>query len=257
VAALFDPGDPGGGAVPGEEAALRNERQVLGNIRKLQELAGRAHESLHGRDGSVLDSLRGIMADIREIRRIDGTFGLSESDLEGLYYGLEEAAGTLRVYRDGLSVDPGRLEAVEDRLELLRRLKRKYDGDAAAILGRAEEMEQELERISRVEEDAEQLGREKPACVRRWRRGRGCCRSGVGRRPWNSGRIWRKRSAPSGWIPRGSRSPFARPGARSRRRSAGAVGTTWSSSCPPTSGRSRSRCTGSPPAASSPASSWR
>lgn len=146
--------------VPGEEAALRNERQVLGNIRKLQELAGRAHESLHGRDGSVLDSLRGIMADIREIRRIDGTFGLSESDLEGLYYGLEEAAGTLRVYRDGLSVDPGRLEAVEDRLELLRRLKRKYDGDEAAILGRAEEMEQELERISRVEEDAEQLGRE-------------------------------------------------------------------------------------------------
>ncbi len=142
--------------LPGEEDALRNERQVLGNVRKLQELAGRAHESLHGRDGAVLDSLRGIMADIREIRRIDGTFGLSGADLDGLYYGLEDAAGTLRAYRDGLSVDPGRLEAVEERLELLRRLKRKYDGDETAVLARAEEMERELEGISRIEEDAEQ-----------------------------------------------------------------------------------------------------
>lgn len=146
--------------LPGEEDALRNERQVLGNVRKLQELAGRAHESLHGRDDAVLDSLRGIMADVREIRRIDGTFGLSGTDLEGLYYGLEDAAATLRMYRDGLSVNPGRLEAVEERLELLRRLKRKYDGDETVVLARAEEMERELEGISRIEEDAEQQTRE-------------------------------------------------------------------------------------------------
>ena len=146
--------------LPGEEDVLRNERQVLGNVRKLQELAGRAHETLHGRDGAVLDSLRGIMADIREIRRIDGTFGLSGADLEELYYGLEDAAATLRSYRDGLSVDPGRLEALEERLELLRRLKRKYDGDETAVLARVEEMERELEGISRIEEDAEQKARE-------------------------------------------------------------------------------------------------
>lgn len=150
----------GAGPAPGEEADLKNERQVLGNVRKLQELAGRAHESLHGRDGAVLDSLRGIVADVREIRRIDGAFGLSEADLEGLYYSLEETAGTLRVYRDGLNVDPGRIEAIEERLELLRRLKRKYDGDESAILDRADEMEKELDRISRIEEDAEHLGRE-------------------------------------------------------------------------------------------------
>ncbi|NPU84196.1 MAG: DNA repair protein RecN [Syntrophaceae bacterium] len=148
------------GLSSGEEAALKNERQVLGNVRKLQELAGRAHESLHGRDGAVLDVLRGIMADVREIRRIDGAFDLSEANLDSFYYGLEEAAATLRVYRDGLTVDPGRMEAVEERLELLRRLKRKYDGDEAAILGRADEMEQELLAISRVEEDAERLAHE-------------------------------------------------------------------------------------------------
>jgi DNA repair protein RecN (Recombination protein N) len=145
---------------PGEEAALRNERQVLTNVRKLQEWAGRAHESLQGRDGAVLDGLRSVLADVREIRRVDGAFGLSGEDLEGLYYGLEDAARTLRSYRDGLAVDPGRLEAVEERLEVLRRLKRKYGEDEAAVLTRAEEMEGELERLSRAEEDAEELSRE-------------------------------------------------------------------------------------------------
>ncbi len=145
---------------PGEEAALRNERQVLENVRKLQEWADRAHESLHGREGAVLDSLRSVLADVREIRRVDGAFGLSGDDLEGLYYGLEEAARTLRAYRDRLSVDPGRLEAIEERLEVLRRLKRKYGIDETAVLERAEELERELEGISRVEEDAEHFSRE-------------------------------------------------------------------------------------------------
>jgi DNA repair protein RecN (Recombination protein N) len=148
------------GPVPGEEAALRNERQVLGNVRKLQELAGQAHESLQGRDGAVLDSLRSVLADVREIRRVDEGFGLSADELESLYYSLEEAARTLRSYRDGLAVDPERLEAIEERLEVLRRLKRKYGTDESAVLGRAEEMERELDRVSRVEEEAEQLSRE-------------------------------------------------------------------------------------------------
>jgi len=146
--------------IPGEEAALRNERQVLGNVRKLQELAGQAHESLQGRDGAVLDSLRSVLADVREIRRVDEGFGLSADELESLYYSLEEAARTLRSYRDGLAVDPERLEAIEERLEVLRRLKRKYGTDESAVLGRAEEMERELDRVSRVEEEAEQLSRE-------------------------------------------------------------------------------------------------
>jgi len=146
--------------VPGEEAALRNERQVLGNIRKLQELAGRAHESLHGRDGAVLEALSAVLADVREIRRVDETAGFSGEELEGLYYSLEEVARSLRSYRDGLAADPGRMEVLEERLEVLRRLRRKYGADEAAVLERAEELERELDQIARVDQDAEHLSGE-------------------------------------------------------------------------------------------------
>jgi len=90
---------------------------------------------------------------VRAIRRIDGSLNLSEQDLEALYYPLEEASFTLRNYRQRLAPDPGRLTDIEDRLETLGRLKRKYGGSLEEALKKQEDLEKTLTALSDLEED--------------------------------------------------------------------------------------------------------
>jgi DNA repair protein RecN (Recombination protein N) len=69
-----------------------------------------------------------------------------------LRYQLEDLAAAVRGYRLGLDVEPGRLEAVEDRLTVLRDLQRKYGGDLAQVLARAASAEAEIEQLTHSEE---------------------------------------------------------------------------------------------------------
>lgn len=116
------------GPAAGEDTTLQEEKKRLSNIQKLMESSARAHDRLYGKSSCVLEELRGVIADIREIKKIDTTLSLSEQDMENLYYQLEDAALTLRDYTKHAALDPARLEAIDDRLELLGRLKRKYGG---------------------------------------------------------------------------------------------------------------------------------
>lgn len=145
------------GICTGEDAVLLEEKKVLTNVQKLMDYADRAHESLYGRTGSVLEELRGIITAIREIRKIDQRLSLSEQDLDAAYYQLEEAALTLRNYKKDLSYDPARLDAIDDRLELLGRLKRKFGRTIDDILKKKEDIAEELKNISSVDEELDQL----------------------------------------------------------------------------------------------------
>lgn len=148
------------GPASGEDAALQEEKRRLIHFQKLLESATRAHDRLYGKDGSVLGELRGVISDIREIRGIDGALPVSEQDLDSLYYQLEDAALTLREYGKRLVFDPARLEAIEDRLERLGRLKRKYGGSIEAVLTRRDGLKKDLEQIVSVDEELAQANRE-------------------------------------------------------------------------------------------------
>jgi DNA repair protein RecN (Recombination protein N) len=144
----------------GEDAALTEEKRILANVQKLLDFADAAYETLYGKGGSVLAEFRGAVSAVKEIRKIDEGLKLSEQEMEELYYRIEEAAFTLRDYAKRLSFDPARLEAVEERLELLGRLKRKYGGTLEAVLEKQAEAEREIGEISSLEEQMEELTRE-------------------------------------------------------------------------------------------------
>jgi len=137
----------------GEDAALAEEKRILANVQKLIDLAEAAYEALYGKSGSALAELRGAVAAVKEIRKIDPGLKLTGEELDELYYRIEDAALILRDYAKRLSFDPGRLEAVEERLELLGRLKRKYGGTLDAVLKRQAEAEEEIAAISTLEEE--------------------------------------------------------------------------------------------------------
>jgi DNA repair protein RecN (Recombination protein N) len=141
----------------GEDDQLQEEKRVLNNVQKLLEYADVAHDVLYGKSGSVLEGLRSINSNVREIKKIDRTLSLSEKDLDAVYYQLEEAALALRNYKKNLSYDPTRLEAIDDRLELLSRLKRKYGRTLEDVLQKKTEIEQELKTIDSVDEEIDLL----------------------------------------------------------------------------------------------------
>jgi DNA repair protein RecN (Recombination protein N) len=65
-----------------------------------------------------------------------------------LHYRLEDLATSLRGYRDSLDFDPRRLDAIEERLTVIRSMQRKYSAEIAEIIERAASAEAEIERLS-------------------------------------------------------------------------------------------------------------
>jgi DNA repair protein RecN (Recombination protein N) len=146
---------------PGEDESLQEEKRVLANMTRLMEHSDAAYETLYGRKGSLLEELRRAADHVREVRRIDAGLTLAPEDMEALYYQLEEMALTLRDYRRRLSFEPERLAAVEERLELLHSLKRKYGGSLESLRARREELAGELQGLQSLE--AERGAREREA----------------------------------------------------------------------------------------------
>ncbi len=148
------------GIRPGEDATLLEEKKVLNNVQKLVDYATGAHDVLYGREGSVLGEFRGAIANIREIKKIDSGLRLSDGDLDNIYYQLEETALTLRDYMKNLSYDPARLDVIDDRLEVVGRLKRKYGRSLEEVLEKRVQIEEELKAISSVDDEIERMSKD-------------------------------------------------------------------------------------------------
>lgn len=148
------------GPVPGEDAALLDEKKRLNNIHKLMDCAGNAHDRIYGKNGCVLEELKLAITDIRTLKDIDNQLNLQEQDLDALYFQLEDAALTLRDYRRRLSFDPDRLACIDDRIEALGRLKRKHGGAIESVLSRQAEMKTELDEIGSADEEMEKVSAE-------------------------------------------------------------------------------------------------
>jgi DNA repair protein RecN (Recombination protein N) len=141
----------------GEEEQLEEERQLLANAEKLGGASAEAFELLYGGDGALLGQLRRIGASIREIASIDQTLGETATALENCYLQLEDAAMTLRGYASRIEADPLSLQRVEDRLDQINRLKRKYGPTIRDILEFKQQVDGELEQILDQEHDREAL----------------------------------------------------------------------------------------------------
>jgi len=137
---------------PGEEDELRTERGRLQHAERfaagLAEAAGLLAEEEPSAVGRLARARR-VMADLG---RLDGAFASVGEALEGAEAQVEEALARMRALRDRIAAEPGRLEAVDDRLDALTRLKRKYGDTEAAMLAFRDQAAAELDRLTRHEE---------------------------------------------------------------------------------------------------------
>ncbi|HTY20517.1 MAG TPA: DNA repair protein RecN [Geobacteraceae bacterium] len=144
----------------GEEEELEDERRLLVHAEKLHNNSLTAFEALYGGDASILGSLRGVLAGVREISSIDQCLAETAESVNSAYLQLEDSALILRDYAARVDADPRRLQTVDDRLDLVHRLKKKYAPTVAEIIAYKEEIDRELRQLSNREETLGTLERD-------------------------------------------------------------------------------------------------
>lgn len=137
---------------PDEEEELRAERRRLQHAERFLAGLGEVESQLDDESGSAVSRLGRAVRVLRELGRVDGAFAAPAETLDAAAVLLEEALRAVRVLRQAVSIEPRRLEEVEERLEVIARLKRKYGESAEAMVAFRDAAAAELERLTRHEE---------------------------------------------------------------------------------------------------------
>ena len=145
---------------PGEDSELENERRVLRNVVRLQELAGGAYAALYEDPASATAQVGSIAKRLEELARIDESAQEILAQLQPATIALQETAHSLGRYVDKLEADPGRLDEVEDRLAALEKLKRKYGASIEQVLAFLEEVRTNLAAVENADDRRNALQKE-------------------------------------------------------------------------------------------------
>jgi DNA repair protein RecN (Recombination protein N) len=145
---------------PAEDTALADEKKVLVNFQKLSGWATNAYELLYGEKDSIMVKLKEVQNQVKEIKKIDSNLQISDVDMESSFITLQETVLQLRDYSKNLFFDSERLAAIDERLELLNRLKRKHGGSLQSVFRRKQEIEEYLKTVFSVDEELEMLTKE-------------------------------------------------------------------------------------------------
>ena len=128
----------------GEDTDLEQEKTRLKHAERLYALVYSALEGLYDAQGAVFEQLSLIQKNLDNAGQIDPTLAPQQESMTDITARVEETAGGLRSYLDGVQIDDQRLEQVEERLDLLVRLKKKYGPALADVLERLEQIDAEL-----------------------------------------------------------------------------------------------------------------
>jgi DNA repair protein RecN (Recombination protein N) len=146
--------------LPGEDDALEAEQHLAGNSERLQQQSDDAYRALYDADGSgvsAIDQLGAVAQDTANLAGLDPSLTDMKDAAESLVIQAQELAHALQTYRDGVEHSPQRLEEIEERLEVIRQLKRKYGDTIDDVLAFAEDAAAQLEGISNSDERSEAL----------------------------------------------------------------------------------------------------
>ncbi len=142
---------------PEEEDLLLKERKILSNSKNLYEKTYRIYSSIYEDDSAYLMALKKNLRELGEASEIDHSLEPLKERFESFLINLEDTAFSLRDYAEKVNMDQGRLEAVEDRLDEIQLMKKKYGKSIEDILTYQKEIESELKGIAGSSKRIEEL----------------------------------------------------------------------------------------------------
>lgn len=141
----------------GEEEALDSERSALMNFEKLSSLLNRAHMLLSGEDNSGCELVDMAANAMQSAANYSADYEEISNTLTDVYYNLRDCAELVSDALDNLESDPERLEEIEERLDLINRLTRKYNCTADELPALAEQMQSRLEELLNYDRNRDEL----------------------------------------------------------------------------------------------------
>lgn len=148
--------------LPDEEETLSARRPVLLHGEKIESALSQAYEQCSG-EGGVRELLSDISSRLDSISSLSPCFAELAQRFTALSEDLDDAACDLRDRSQEHSFDPGELDELEQRLDLIYRLKRKYGASIPEILEYRDSAQRELDALSNVAERLEELNERKEA----------------------------------------------------------------------------------------------
>jgi DNA repair protein RecN (Recombination protein N) len=141
----------------GEDEALMDERSKLANSEKLHTSVSDAYELLYG-TGASITSVNKALNRLSDIMKYDAAvLQPLQEQLQTAYYQLEDVAYGLRDYRESIEFNPNRLDQIEDRLDVISTLRKKYGATVPDVLLYLNNIQAELNTIENKDSLIEEL----------------------------------------------------------------------------------------------------
>jgi DNA repair protein RecN (Recombination protein N) len=141
----------------GEDQELEREKLKLANAERLFSVSKEAYEIVYESEESIVDKLKRVKIGIDNAAKVDESLlGLSEALERGMSE-IEDSAFHLRDYFSKIHYSPERLNQIEDRLQEIIRLKRKYGNTIEEIIEKRKNMREELLNLTDIEEKEKRL----------------------------------------------------------------------------------------------------
>jgi DNA repair protein RecN (Recombination protein N) len=136
---------------PGEIEQLTEQRKILSNFGRLKELADSAYGLLYAEDDACMAKLALLMKKLQEMAAIDHHASEVLDSLKTASPLLDDAAVSLRGYKDRFEYDPGSRDEIEDRLALIRKFEKKYGAGIEAILSYRDNADAEIKSFKGID----------------------------------------------------------------------------------------------------------
>ena len=147
-----------------EDETLTARKTILENAEALTSYAGSAYAMLAG-DNAAKELLYNAKRALESLGNIDSDTISYAEKISELYYELEELAHDISSYMSGIEYNAGELREIDDRLDVINTLKRKYNGEISDILRFYDEASERLMVLKSFDENKEELTKKHSALL--------------------------------------------------------------------------------------------
>lgn len=152
---------------PEEENDLIERYNVAANSKRLLEITAACQQGLCENDGAITDQLADFLRQLRELAEVDPRAGTPLLEqLETIITSISELGNDIADYADRLELDEEALQRLEERLDQLQRLKRKYGPTLDDVLAAADRMRQRLAKITGRSDQLQALHEREQQCLK-------------------------------------------------------------------------------------------
>ena len=144
--------------IEGEDEELEKRRDQLVNFQSISDALATSFQVLESEEGvSATDQIGNVMQEMQGIADYDEEYEQIADEVQNAYYSLEDVTNRVRSAIDSMEWNPAELDEVEQRLETIRQLKKKYGNSITEILKYLSRIENELAEMTGAGQNLDDL----------------------------------------------------------------------------------------------------